>query len=289
MISLSFLPQTILSALEGESLDGVSELRLRAGYPIFALINGKKVYLKENGTTVDKSKAIRCTENDLTETILNITEKSLYAFNDRLKQGFLTTKDGVRVGLCGECVSDNGNIITIKKFTSLNVRIPHEIKGCSTYIFNKILSKNIYNTLIISPPAKGKTTILKDLARKINDFTDKSILIIDERGEFSSIVGENIDAIRYSDKVYALNLGVRSMSPQVVITDELQTENDWKCVEYAATDGVKIIASCHGKSIEDVKNKPFFNGKVFERYVVLDAAKSAGTVKEIFDMDFNIV
>ena len=289
MVNLGFLPQKIFSALEDDSLDGFSELRLRAGYPVFALKKGKKVYLKERGTTLDKSKAILCSENDLTETILNITEKSLYAFNDRLKQGFLTTKDGVRVGVCGECVSDNGNILTIKKFTSLNVRIPHEIKDCSAYIFNKILSKNIYNTLIISPPAKGKTTILKDLARKINDFTDKSILIIDERGEFSSIVGENIDTIRCSDKVYALNLGVRSMSPQVVITDELQTENDWKCVEFAATDGVKIIASCHGKSIEDVKNKPFFNGKVFERYVVLDAVKSAGTVKEIFDMDFNIL
>ena len=95
------------------------------------------------------------------------------------------------------------------------------------------------------------------------------------------------DSIKYSDKNYAFNIGIRSMSPQIVITDELQTEKDWNCVERAVTDGVKIIASCHGNCIDDIKNKPYFNRNFFERYVVLDGEKSAGTVKGIFDMDFN--
>ena len=286
MVNLSFLPQKIQDSLKAVDLSDCSEIRLRANYPVFLLKKGKKLYLKDGGTTLDKLKAITCTYSDLSETVLNITERSLYAFNDKLKKGFLTTKDGVRIGLCGECVFDNGNIVTIKKFTSLNVRIPHEIKDCSLEIYRKIFSNGIFNTLIISPPAKGKTTILKDLAQKLNDNTDKSILIIDERGEFGGVVGENIDLIRYSDKGFAFNIGVRSMSPNIVITDELRDEKDWHSVENAATDGINIIASCHGRSIEDVKNKPFFSKNVFQRYVVLDDKLSAGTVKVILDKDF---
>ena len=289
MINLNFLPQRIQNALRDVDLGDFSEIRLRTGFAVFAIKNGQKMYFKENGLTLNRFEAMTCYDSDVKETILNLTERSLYAFNEKLKQGFLTTKDGVRVGICGECVFDNDKIITIKKFSSLNIRIPHEIKNCSQKIYDNVFSKQIFNTLIISPPSKGKTTILKDLARKINENTDKSILIIDERGEFGNVVGENIDCIKYSDKVYALNIGIRSMSPNIVITDELQTENDWKSVEHAATDGVKVIASCHGKSINDLKNKPYFNKNVFERYIVLDSDKPAGTVNEIVDMDFNAI
>lgn len=289
MINLSFLPNRMQNSLKKIDLTDCSELRLRTGFAAFVIKKGQKVYVNESGLTLNSSEAFVCSDSDVKETILNLTERSLYAFNDKLKLGFLTTKDGVRVGVCGECVFDSGKILTIKKFTSLNIRIPHEIKNCSGKIFDKLFKNEIFNTLIISPPAKGKTTILKDLARKINEKSNNSILIIDERGEFGSVSGENIDIIRYSDKVYALNLGIRSMSPNIVITDELQTENDWKSVEFAATDGVKVIASCHGKSINDVKSKPYFNKSVFERYVILDAYKPAGTVKEILDMDFNAI
>lgn len=289
MISLSFLPQKICAALKKTDFDSLSELRLRTGYKIFGIFNGKKNYITENGTSLNKTEAFTCSETDIKEIVNNVTERSLYAFNDRLKQGFLTTKDGVRIGICGDCVFEKNNILTIKKFSSLNVRIPHEIKNCSEKIYNKLFLKEVFNTLIISPPSKGKTTILKDLARKFNDYTDFSVLIIDERGEFYGVTGENIDVMKYSDKDYALSCGVRSMSPDIVITDELQTENDWKSAEHASTDGIKIIASCHGRSIEDIKNKEFFNNKVFERYVLLDAVKPSGTLKGIYDMDFKLL
>ena len=286
MIDLSFLPIKIQNSLDGADTDIISEIRLRINYPVFGLFNGKKLYLSESGVTLDKKNAFICSKDMVSETVENVTEKSLYAFNDRLKQGFITSKNGIRIGVAGDCVFDNGKIVTIKKISSLNIRIPHEIKNCSSKIFNKLFLKDLFNTLIVSPPAKGKTTILKDLARKFNENTDFSILIIDERGEFGQISGENIDLIKYSDKNYALNYAIRSMSPQIVITDELQTQDDWKSAEQAATGGIKIIASCHGKDAEDLQKKEFFRKNVFDRYVFLDDLKSAGTVREITDGDF---
>lgn len=287
MVNLDFLPTAISDMLKKTDVDKLSELRFRTDYPIFGIYDGKKIYLSDDGGTLDKTRALTCNRAFITEIIENATERSLYAFNDRLKQGFITTKNGVRIGVAGECVFDNGNIITIKNISSLNIRVPHEIKNCSAKIFNKLFLKEVFNTLIISPPAKGKTTILKDLARKFNEYTNYSILIIDERGEFGEISGENIDTIRYSDKNYALSYAIRSMSPQIIITDELQTKDDWKSAEQSSAGGLKIIASCHGKDVYDLKKKDFFNACIFERYVVLDADKNAGSVKGIFDKDFN--
>ena len=289
MVNLNFLPQTIFNALNKTNTDTLSELRLRTGFPIFGIFNGKKAYLSDDGATLSKQKALICGQGVIVDTVNSATERSLYAFNDRLKQGFITTRDGVRIGVAGECVFDNDRIITIKKISSLNIRVPHEIKNCSSVVYRKIFLKAIYNTLIISPPAKGKTTILKDLARKFNDDTDYSVLIIDERGEFNRVIGENIDVIKYSNKIYALNYAIRSMSPQIVITDELQSKDDWKSAEQAANSGVKIVASCHGKDINDLKSKDFFNKNVFERYVVIDADKPAGSIKAIYDKDFNVI
>ena len=284
---LSFLPQKVFSAVKKTNTDVLSELRLRSGFPIFGLFNGKKLYLTENGTSFNPKKALICEQRILSETMENATERSLYAFNDRLKQGFITTKSGVRIGVAGDCVFDDGKIITIKNVSSLNIRVPHEIKNCSAKIYDKLFLQEVFNTLIVSPPSKGKTTILKDLARKFNRYTDCSIMIIDERGEFGEVSGENIDLIKYSDKNYALKYAIRSMSPQIVITDELQTQNDWHSAEIAATSGIKIIASCHGKNADDLQKKDYFTENVFERYVFLDAEKSAGSVKEILDKDFH--
>ena len=289
MVNLDFLPIKISGALKKTDINALSELRLRTGFPIFGIFNGKKIYLSPDGATLDKSSAFICGQDCVAETVESATEKSLYAFNDRLKQGFITTRDGIRIGVAGECVFDNDNIITIKKISSLNIRVPHEIKNCSADIYRKIFLKSVYNTLIISPPAKGKTTLLKDIARKFNDNTEYSVLIIDERGEFNRISGENIDVIKYSNKKYALNYAIRSMSPQIVITDELQSKDDWKSAEQAANSGIKIIASCHGKDITDLRRKDFYNENVFERYVVIDDSKPAGTIKGVYGKDFNTV
>ena len=288
MMDFNFLPAEIERTILDGNSDKISEIRFRLNFPVFGIINGKRLFFSKNGKfTFNKKDALICTSVYISEILDKVTEKSLYAYNDRIKQGFITTKDGIRIGIAGECVFDGNNIVTIKNFTSLNIRIPHIVKNCSSAFFNKIYSDRVYNTLIVSPPSKGKTTILKDIADKLNEWTSFSILLIDERGEFCSVKGENIDTIRFCDKRYALNYAIRSLSPEIVITDELQTENDWKCAKSAVLGGVKMIATCHGDDILSFRQKEFFDESIFERYIVLENCTLPGVLKGVYDKGFN--
>ena len=268
-MDLSFLPYKYINVLKNTNINLLYEIRLRTGYPVKLNYNNENVYLSHNGITTNKENVMICSNSDICEIINNVTEHSLYAFNGRIKEGYLTTKGGIRIGLAGECVFNDDKIKTIKNFSSLNIRIPHMIPDCSNSFINQIILKeNVNNTLLISTPFKGKTTLLKDIAIKINKILALPILIIDERGEFAEIEGENIDKISYSNKEFAFNNGLRSLSPSIIITDELSSVEDWVFVQNAVNSGVKIVASCHSDNIEDLQKKQFFIKDIFNRYVV---------------------
>jgi len=281
----SILHDEILSAIQLVDKNKIYDIRLRIGQPVIINYDNKKVFLSTDGITSFESRAMICKSEYIEYVISFITENSLYAFNEKIKRGYLTTKNGIRVGLAGECVFDN-DIVTIKNFSSLNIRIPHEIVGCSDKIFPIIKNgETVFNTLIISPPFRGKTTILKDLARRLNLALDKNILIIDERQEFRNIYGKNIDKIENSNKLYAFSYSVRSLSPEIIITDELSDKNDYQCALEATHSGIKIIASCHAESVEDLKCKSFFIKGVFDRYLVLKSSGSFGELQGVYDKD----
>ena len=284
---LDFLPQRLKKPLYNLNTDLLFEIRLRTGFPIVVNYSFNNCFLSDSGMSKSELSGIVCQDDYIKEIILNVTERSVYAYNDKIKKGFITTREGVRIGIAGECVYDGNNISTIKEFTSLLIRVPHSIVGCADEVFEKIKSQTfVYNTLIISPPFMGKTTILKDLCRLINKNYFKSILIIDERGEFACVNGLNIDKIKFSDKLYAFSYGIRSLAPSIVITDELSSESDFQFANKAANSGIKIIASCHADDIKDLFGKNFFINNVFERYVVLGMGGAVGKIKCVYDKDF---
>lgn len=286
-MNLSFLPLNIRQALSNLNLEDVYEIRLRKGFAIKILYNGNFLYLVNNGVSKLREQAIICDDYAIDEIINIVTEHSLYAFNEQICKGYLRADNGIRIGLGGECVVDNDKIITIKNFSSLNIRIPHQVKGCAKKIINSIIvDNNVLNTLIISPPLFGKTTILKDVACFLNELNIGTIMIIDERGEFESIKGENIDFIRYLDKCKAFNLGIRALAPRVIITDELLGGEDWKCIDSAVNSGVKIIASCHAKNIKELKLKNGFKDKLFDRYVLLRDCNFNNQQIDVYNEDF---
>lgn len=288
-MNFDFFPQKFFYPLKLCDISDIYEIRLRTGYPVMLKGKGSCYYLSAIGRTDKITSAIICGSEDISETLLNVTERSLYAFNEQIKRGFITVSNGIRIGIAGECVTDNGRVVTIKNFTSLNIRIPHDIDGCASFLCNKIFNDKIKNTLIIAPPSKGKTTLLKDVAKWINKNFEHSILIIDERDEFQTVCGINIDHIRKSDKLYAFKYGIRSLSPNVIITDELADKSDWECAFSASNSGVKIIASVHASDKDDVIKKTFFVPHIFERYVVLKNFDSPGVIDKIYDKDFNII
>ncbi len=289
-MNLDFLPKKFYYAISKLDFDKLYHIRLRAGFAVTIIYDSQKLFLGQGGVTLSTNNAIVCDTNDINEIIVNVTERSLYAFNEKIKQGYINTKSGIRIGLLGECIFDKGQIITIKNINGLSIRIPHEIVGAANLVVEKVVCNNeVYNSLIVSPPGYGKTTILKDLTKQLNYKYKYSILIIDERGEFLNISGENIDAIRYSDKLFAFNYSIRSIAPEIVITDELCTIEDWNAVKFCANCGVKVIASCHGKDIDDVINKDFYIKNVFDRYIILDSGNAPGQLLNVYDGRLNLL
>lgn len=290
---LDFLPKKIYDPLSVLGVNYVYEIRIRLGFSVKINYKGEFYFLTETGECVkEKSGRVDLVVADgqeISEIIDKVTQRSIYAFNDRIKSGFITGESGERIGLAGDCVVENGKIITIKNLTSLNVRVPHSIENCSDKLFPFICcGSDVKNTVIVSPPFCGKTTILKDLAKKLNDKNAGSIMIIDERGEFADVKGENIDKISFSDKEYAFSFGLRALSPDIVITDELFGEKDWRFCSEAVSCGIKIIASVHAGNIDELKSKNYFVKNVFFRYVVLDGT-GLGKIKRIYDEDFKAI
>lgn len=287
-MNLDFIPKRITDKLNLCNLDLVYEIRLRKGFPILVRTYKHTLVLLDKGVGSDfnDKNAVVCTEKDIEEIIDNLTERSIYAYVEEIKRGFITSKSGVRIGVAGECVFDGQGIVTVKNISNLNVRIPREIENCALDIFNLFFAKGIRNILIISPPSYGKTTVLKDLIRLVNGRTDVQILVIDERGEFETVKGVNVDTIKFSDKLYAFEYGIRAMSPELIITDELVSQNDWNCVKRASESGVSIIASVHGRSIDDARKKDYFPKGVFQGYVVLKNKNENGR-NVYYDGDFN--
>ena len=236
------------------------------------------------------------TREELKNMMQKISNYSLYAYEEDIRQGFITIKGGHRIGIAGECVMDGGKIKTIRNISSLNIRICREIKGCSKKVMKYIYDGNkVYNTLIISPPKCGKTTILRDIARNISS-CKKKLAIIDERSEIASSylgvpqmdVGIRADVLDNCLKSEGMIMAIRSLSPEVIICDEIGTNKDIDALQIAFNSGVNIIVTLHGSSIDDFLKRNVFKelieNNIVQRVIVLGNSKGVGTVENIYDL-----
>ncbi len=278
---LEFLPQNVQDALRYVNMNKVYELRLRADKPVTVNFGGQYRYLGLYGITDFSEKALRLDVFDIADCVFRAGKYSVYSVEEQLKKGFLTAENGVRIGIAGEYVFEKGQPLALRNFTSVCIRIPHEIVECGREIYHRCMLDRVRSVLIASPPGLGKTTILRDLARIISIETQKNILICDERGEIAQgEVGETCDVLRFSDKATAFEAGIRAMRPDLIITDELSM-NDIEAVKKAVFAGVKVVASAHYYQIKDVP-KSFLG--VFERYVMLNVQK-IGEINAIYAAD----
>ena len=298
------LPAEIFRVLGGRlNLERLYELRLRANRPVSVNYGGRLYFLSEGGLSTEPERALIASPSMVNDVVVRGSDFSLYAVNDQLKAGFLTIRGGVRIGVAGETVlGSHGEVSTVKNFTSVNIRIPHEVKNAADKLYKFCCQNGVHNTLIVSPPGAGKTTVLRDLARRLGNQTPPlNILVADERNELAAShmgaaqldIGIRTDVIANCSKAFAFSAGIRAMAPDVIITDELSGAADAAAVEYAAASGVKIIASAHATDHLDIMSKPGFEGlikkRVFSRYTDLSVSLGPGTVDGIFDADFNAV
>jgi stage III sporulation protein AA len=263
----SFLPQNIQDAIKHLNAQDLYEIRLRANNPVRINYKGYYHFLSLYGLTDRADKALICDAMDIEDCVYRAGKYSVYSVEEQIKQGFITAENGVRIGLAGEYVRNNGKPLTIRNFTSLCVRIPHEIIGSGEEIYQRCMSDKVHNLLIASSPGQGKTTILRDLSRLLYEKRGKNVLICDERGEISvGNVGVTCDVLRSCDKATAFEAGIRAMRPDIIITDEL-SPRDCEAVEKAVFAGVSVLASAHFSSMEMVSQS---YRKLFDTFVFLD-------------------
>lgn len=239
----------------------------------------------------------KVSREDVKYILQRISNYSLYACEDDIRQGFITIKGGHRVGLAGECVMDNGKIKTIKNVASLNIRICREIIGCSKEVIDYIFNDDkVYNTMIISPPKCGKTTILRDIARVLSE-DGKKVSIVDERSEVAACykgipqmnVGIRTDVLDNCLKSEGMSMAIRSLSPEVIICDEIGTIKDMEALFMAFNCGVNIIVTIHGDNIKDLYNRKVFseiiNNNILKRVIILGRSRGVGTIENIYSLE----
>ena len=268
---LDFLPPRLAGAVRYVNRNFLYELRVRADKPLAANVGGRYLFLGEQGEA-GMAGALRPTREEVADALFAASGYSVYSVEEELRRGFVTTKDGERIGVAGTVVSGASSVLAVRDVTSLCIRIPHEILGCAEEIFLRCLGGGLCSLAVLAPPGEGKTTILRDLCRLVSERMHANILVADERGELSAgNLGETADVVKYSDKLTAFTAGIRAMRPDVIVTDELLPE-DYRAVRRALEGGVKVFASAHLVRFEDVPEK------IFDRYIFLSGLGRVGRI-----------
>lgn len=267
----------------------VQEIRIRIGCPIFVRVDGREMRLNDYAD----SRLIR-------ELMELFSRHSLYAYEEEIRQGFLTIEGGHRVGISGKVVMDGERVRTIKDISGLNIRLAHEQKGCADAVLPWLYQdEEIQNTIFISPPGGGKTTILRDVIRNISDGNEygrgMAVSVVDERSEIGACLrgipqcdlGNRTDIMDGCPKALGMAMMIRSMGPEVLAVDEIGTREDLEALRDALRSGVKLLVTVHGDSVDDIQKKPVLcemvEERMFGRYVVLACRPHPGTVTGVYD------
>lgn len=297
---LKILPPYIRECMRSiplETYEELQEIRLRVKRPVLIKVREKEYGLNTRGIC-NFTESIILSEEDIKDILNCMSDFSLYSFSDELRQGFITLEGGHRVGLVGKGVIENKTIKTLKYISGMNIRIAHEIIGCSKKVMPYIVTRNkVYHTLIISPPGCGKTTLLRDIIYNLSEgfcgYGPYNVGVVDERSEIAACykgipqnhIGMRTDVLDGCPKAEGLKMLVRTMSPEIIAVDEIGGEEDCRALEEAINTGVSLICSVHGESLEECRKKPYIKEliqrELFERIIVLSKRKGPCTFENI--------
>jgi stage III sporulation protein AA len=289
----TFLPKNIadlINQIPPEQKDELEEIRVRINRPLEITLKGAPKFL---------SYIIQ--PEDAFHLLNKISHFSIYTLEEELKRGYITVSGGHRIGLAGKVILEEGKVKAIRDISSFNIRIAREKIGIAGPIIPYILQGGWLHTMIIGPPQTGKTTLLRDIARLISSGIPKrgiqacKVGIVDERSEIAGCVngipqltfGHRLDVLDACPKAEGMMMMIRSMSPDVLIVDEIGRKEDTEAIQEAVHAGIKLIMTTHGTSLEELRNRPSLKDilaeRIFERFVVLSRKEGPGTVTHILD------
>lgn len=297
--AISLLPEnykTVLAQLPEDLVSLVKEIRFRNGEPITLNTKNNVYYLNKSGTpTVSyNGNLINTDERELQEIVFHLSRRSLHTYQDMIAKGFIPLRGGCKAGVAGRAVIKNGSVYSVSSFNSVNIRVAREFYGCSKQLIEKV-GEDCTSYLIIGAPLSGKTTLLRDLCRYYSGkdrLNPLKTAIVDERDEIASRsfgggvdVGVHTDVLTLYPKSVGTEIAVRTLSPDIVVLDEIGGDDEARAMLSAVNSGVSFIATAHGASFEEVLRRPnikrLVNAGTFKKAVVLFGKEQPCTVKEM--------
>jgi stage III sporulation protein AA len=292
---LPFLPKTIIEQLEHippiQKFE-IEEIRIRTNRPIEITMGGKTMFLPYLVNTEDANQLLN-----------KISHHSIYALEEELRRGYITIDGGHRIGLAGKVILEGGKVKALRDISSFNIRIAKEKIGIADSLIPALYDRQWQHTMIIGPPQTGKTTLLRDIARVVSSgdsgssISAKKVGIVDERSEIAGCVngipqltfGPRVDVLDACPKAEGMMMMIRSMSPDVLVVDEIGRLEDTEAILEAVNAGVKLIMTTHGDSFEEIQKRPslqeIFKLQIFQRFIELSRMNGPGTITRIKDIN----
>lgn len=292
----------ILIKISNQYKNKIEEIRLRNGRPLAISYEGKDYFISSDGSVSNNTNnSFIVNEEHINSTFQLISNYSPYAYVEEIRKGYVTISGGHRVGIGGKVVYGPNGIENIKNISSLNIRIGREKIGISDNVISYLMegTNMFYNSLIVSPPQCGKTTLLRDIIRNLSNGIKGSkgfkISIIDERSELAGMyrgipqndVGIRTDILDGCLKYDGIMMAIRALSPDIIGVDEIGSKKDVEAIHEALRAGIKLISTIHGSNLKEIMEKrsmeELFREKIFQRFIILDRSRGVGTIREIID------